>query len=529
MGNLDLKYYWAVFLRRLPYFAVMLALLSAIGLTMAFILPPVFVSRAAILVEPQQIPDELAQSTAPTDPYEQIQIIQRRVMTRANLLELADKVGLYADDPDAPSEAIIKSMARRITFTGAEPEEVGRFGPMPGAIVMGVAFEAPTAQFAARGANEVVSLIMAENQRIRTGRVTDTANFFEAEVEQLAAALERKSREIAEFKTANVESLPDSLEARRQQQVIEQERLLALEREEQALANERSTVIWVFERTGRTGTVALSPEEEQLEALKSERLQQLAVYAPGSARIRVLDTRIAALEALVEQQRAERTVPVPDGEGGATAAAPSSELDLELAPIDARLGFIAEEKAMIEQTLAGLQESIAVTPTNEMVLGGLERDLDNLQQQYEAATTRLAQAETGERIERSSKGERFTLVEPPVEPPSPDSPNRRLIAGAGVAGGLGAGLGLVLLLEMLNRSIRRPVDLTAGLGIQPLATIPYIRTRRETIWRRVLITGTLAAIFVVIPLILFLIHTYYMPLDLLLEQIKGAADAAPGA
>ena len=476
MGNLDLKYYWAVFLRRLPYFAVMLALLSAIGLTMAFILPPVFVSRAAILVEPQQIPDEMAQSTVPIDPYEQIQIIQRRVMTRANLLELADKVGMFADDPDAPTEDIIQNMAGRITFSGAEPEEVGRFGPMPGAIVMGVAFEAPTAQFAARGANEVVNLLLAENQRIRTGRATDTMNFFEGEVEKLSAALEQKSREIAEFKTANVESLPDSLEARRQQQVIEQERLLALEREEQALANERSTVIWVFERTGRTGTVALSPEEEELEALKSERLQQLAVYAPGSARIRVLDNRIAALEALVEQQRAERTVPVPDGEGGATATAPSSELELELAPIDARLGYIADEKAMIEKTLTELQASIAVTPTNEMVLGGLERDLANLRLQYENATARLAQAETGERIERSSKGERLTLVEPPIEPTEPDSPNRRLIAMAGVAGGLGAGLGLVLLLEMLNRSIRRPVDLSAGLGIQPIATIPYIRT-----------------------------------------------------
>jgi len=525
MGSLDLKYYWAVFLRRLPYFTVMLAFLSAIGLTMAFILPPVFVSRAAILVEPQQIPDELAQSMVPINPYEQIQIIQRRVMTRANLLGLAERVGMFEDLPDTPSEDIIRDTAGRITFTGANPEEVGRFGPTPGAIVMGVAFEAPTAQFAARGANEVVNLLLAENQRIRTGRATDTQEFFETGVEQLAAALERKSREIAEFKTANVESLPDSLEARRQQQVIEQERLLALEREEQALANERSTVIWVFERTGRTGTIALSPEEEELAALKSERLQQLAVYAPTSARIRVLDNRIASLESLVEQQRSERAIPVPDGAGGETIAAPTSELELELAPIDARLGFIAQEKAMIEQTLDELQASIAATPSNEMVLGGLERDLANLQLQYETATASLASAETGERIERSSKGERLTLVEPPIEPAKPESPNRRLIAMAGIAGGVGAGLGLVLLLELLNRSIRRPVDLSVGLGIQPIATIPYIRTHREIFWKRSLILVALTGIFVVIPLTLFLIHTYYMPLDLLLQQIKGAADA----
>ncbi len=525
MGNLDLKYYWAVFLRRLPYFAVVVAFLSATGLTMAFILPPVFVSQAVILVEPPQISDELAQSTVPIDPYEQIQIIQRRVMTRVNLLELADRVGMFDDEPDTPSEDIIQDMVKRITFTGAEPEDRGAFGPVPGAIIMGVSFEAPTSEFAALGANEVVNLLLAENQRIRTGRAADTQEFFDSEVEQLVAALERTSREIAEFKTANVESLPDSLETRRQRQVIEQERLLALEREEQALANERSTVIWVFERTGRTGTVELSLEEEELATLKSERLQQLAVYAPTSARIRVLDNRIASLEALVAQQRAERATPVLDGSGGETIAAPTSELELELAPIDARLGFIAEEKAMIENTLAELQASIAATPRNEMVLGGLERELANLQLQYETATASLASAETGERIERSSKGERLTLVEPPIEPDEPDRPNRRLIAVAGVAGGLGAGLGLVLLLELLNRSIRRPVDLSAGLGIQPLATVPYIRTRREVLWKRAAIFGALGAIFLVIPLGLFLIHTYYIPLDMLLQQITSAADA----
>ena len=48
-----------------------------------------------------------------------------------------------------------------------------------------------------------------------------------------------------------------------------------------------------------------------------------------------------------------------------------------------------------------------------------------------------------------------------------------------MVGGVGAGLGFILLLEMLNRSIRRPVDLTGQLGIQPFATIPYIRTPGE--------------------------------------------------
>jgi uncharacterized protein involved in exopolysaccharide biosynthesis len=53
MANLDLRYYWAVFRRRLPYFLVIATLIAAIGVTTAYILPPVYQSSASMLVEPQ--------------------------------------------------------------------------------------------------------------------------------------------------------------------------------------------------------------------------------------------------------------------------------------------------------------------------------------------------------------------------------------------------------------------------------------------------------------------------------------------
>lgn len=523
MGNFDLKFYWAVFLRRMPYFILASGFIAALGVTVAAILPPVYVSGARILVEPQQI--NLTEAAVALDPYEQIQIIQQRVMTRANLLELAEETGMFADAPDATTDDIIQGMARQITFAGSEPEDVGRTGPLPGAIIVRVAVDAPSAALAADGANAVVDLILEENARIRRTITENNVVFFQAEVEKFSKAIEEKSREIAEFKTANVEALPDSLVARRQQQLIEQERLLALEREETALRNERATAIWVYERTGRSGTLdTRSPEEEQLELLRSERLQRLAIYAPTSATIRVLDNQIASLEALVEEQRQTRSLPGPDGE---ISAEPTTELDLELAPIDARLEFIGQEKQMIENTLADLQQSIVATPQNEMVLNSLESDVLNLRQQFEIANDSLVQARRSDRIETSSKGQRLTLIEQPVEPPYPESPNRRLIAMAGIAGGIGAGLGLVLLLEMLNRSIRRSVDLSTHLGIQPLATIPYIRTRRERRVKQIIIAIALVLVFVVLPVGLFMIHTYYMPLDLLIDQIKGTLRGEP--
>lgn len=525
MANLDLKFYWAVFLRRLPYFLVIAALLSAIGVTVAAILPPVYRSQASMLVEPQQIPDDLAQTTVPVNPFEQVQIIEQRLMTRDNLLALADRIGLYAGQPEMSAGAKVGDIRERIEFIGFTPD-VTRSPDTPGATIIGVAFKGPTGELANKGANELVNLVLQENVKLRTTRAGETLDFFETEVGQISQALERQAERITAFKTENFDALPDSLEARRNRQILEQERLLALEREEAALKNQRATAVWVFQRTGRSSTMgALSPEEEELEGLKSQLIQQRAVYAEASPRIRMLQTRIGALEKLVAEQREGRAVLGADG----AAAAPASGLELELAPIDSRLEFIAQDKAAIEATLAELEISVQETPSNEMVLTGLERELANLQRRYDEAEAGLSQATVGERIEVMSKGERFSLIESPTTPSSPSSPNRKLIAAAGMVGGIGAGLGFILLMEMLNRSIRRPVDLTGKLGIQPLATVPYIRTPGETQRKRAIVIGVLVLIAVAIPAGLFALHTYYLPLDLIFDELLvklGIASAA---
>ena len=508
LANVDLKFYLSIFMRRVPYFLVIAAFLSAIGIAVASMLPPVYRSTAAILVESQQIPGDLARSTVPINPMEQIQIIEQRMMTRANILTLASRFNIYADQPGVTADSIVTDMRSRVEFRPA-----GGGGRNPGATIINISFSSEDPREAADITNELVTLILQENVSLRTGRAGDTLDFFENEVERLAGEMERISQRIMEFKSRNDTALPDSLAFRRNQQTLLQERMLQLEREASALQDNRARTVRMYERTGRVAGMAetRTPEEAELADLRRQLSRQRVIYAANNPRIRLLETRIAALETEVAEQRT-----LLDDE-----FEEMSPLDIQLADIDGRLEFIAEEKARMEVELTDLEESIQATPANALVLDGLERDYRNVQGQYNAAIDRLAAASMGERIEVMSKGERFTLVEPAVAPTSPEKPNRILIAGAGVAGGLGAGLGFIVLLELLNRSIRRPVELSSKLGIQPFATIPYIRTRQETRWKRGVVGGILALIVVGIPALLFAVHTYYLPIDLLMRQMLG--------
>ena len=136
-------------------------------------------------------------------------------------------------------------------------------------------------------------------------------------------------------------------------------------------------------------------------------------------------------------------------------------------------------------------------------------------------------AETGDLIEALSRGQRVSIIEQAVAPGQPESPNRPLIAAAGVGGGVALGLALVLLLELLNRAIRRPVDLTKGLGIAPFATVPLMRTQGQIRMRRAVILLAFLVVLAGIPLALWAVDTYYQPLDLLLNRLAGSLGLDP--
>ena len=150
----------------------------------------------------------------------------------------------------------------------------------------------------------------------------------------------------------------------------------------------------------------------------------------------------------------------------------------------------------------------------------LQRDYANLRAQYDQGVANRARAETGDTIEALAKGQRISVIEQAVSPREPDRPNRTVLAAAGVGGGMFLGLALVILLELMNTAIRRPVDLTSKLGITPFGTVPLIRTRWEVVRRQTIIFAAFAIAIVMIPIVLWLIHANVMPLDVILEKIK---------
>lgn len=516
--NGEIKFYLSLFWRRIHYFLIFLALGTAVGFTLAAVLPPVYRAQAILLVESQQIPSNLAESTVQTGATEQLQIIQQRILTRANILEMANRLNVYRGPGSAaaapmPADDIVADMRRRIEIDTSGGGG-GRGGPAQATIVR-VAFEASTGQMSAAVTNEVVTRILQQNVEIRTNVAGQTLEFFEEEVTRLEQELSTLGARILSFQEGNLNALPDSLDFRRAQQSAAQERLVQLEREEATLIDRRDRLVTLYETTGRVSPISasnLTPEERQLKGLQDELTGVLAILSPQNPRVKVLQARIAALETTVAAQSGAAQV---DSESGQQLSA----FEVQLADIDGQLDFLAARREEINRTLENLQTSIEATPGNAITLNTLDRNYANIRAQYDRAVANRARAETGDTIEALAKGQRISVIEQAIAPRDPESPNRPLIAAAGVAGGLALGLGFLVLLELLNSSLRRPIDLTRGLGIAPLGTIPLLRSRGEILRRRIVIVAMFAVVLVLVPATLWLMHTQVMPLDVALNRL----------
>jgi succinoglycan biosynthesis transport protein ExoP len=500
----DARFHLALFFRRIHYFILIAVIGTVIGLVMAFTLPPVYRAQAQLVVEAPQIPGDLASSTVETSVVEILEVIQQRLLTRANLLELSQQYDVHAASADLNPDNIVNDMRTRINIELP-------LGTRDRASFVRVSFDAPTGEMSAQVTNELVNQILQQNVEMRTSVAGQTLDFFERDVARLDAKLAEQGNRILMFQEANKNALPDSLDYRRDRQSSLQERVLQLERELSNLRDRRARLVEIYDRTGRTDILGetMTPEQRQLQQLKDQLASALVIYSPQNPRIRSLEAQIAALEAAnIRLGLGKQNAP------NITA------FEFQLSDIDGQISFIVEQKDVIEQELNELALSIDSTPTNSITLGTLERDYDNIRLQYTQATAGLAEARTGEQIEAQSRGQRITVTEQAVVPDSPSSPNRKLIVAAGIGAGIAGGIGLLVLFEIFNNTIRRPVELTNRLGTSTFATIPYIETRQDVMGRRWVAICVLFVVVVGTPAILYLVHSYYLPLDALFDKVS---------
>lgn len=521
-SELDPRFLLSVLLRRFPVFLLTAVVIFSGFAAAAVLIPASYTSSAKILVESQQIPTALVQSTVTSQATERLRVIQQRLLTRDNLLEIAAEYNVFRDRRDMSPSEIVDEMRRQSSFK-ADGLSSGRRGETAMAMVFTVSFTASNGSVAARVAGEYMTRILEDNLKLRTARAADTYEFFEQETQRLGGELTAIEAEIVDFKRANRDTLPETLDFRTNQLQRAQQQLQLLDREVANLQERRKNLLQILDNPA-----SLADEERPLtdsERIKKEMARELelrsALLSEQHPEIRALRTRIAALDEAIEQERADLEQQLSDS----SSQLVEDELNRvrqQIEEVDTRLSQIADETTQLERQEASLQRSIGETPNTQMALTALQRNYGNLQQQYTDARSKLAVSATGEQLELKQQAERFEVIDEATVPDAPTKPNRVMILLLGIGAGGGGGLALIIVLEFLNKAIRRPSDIINTLDMQPLAVIPYIYTDDE-LRRRIRAKWSMIVLGVGgVILALVLLHTYYLPLDMIARKVMVA-------
>lgn len=206
----DLSVYVQILKRRFWLIVIPFVLIFAIGFAVAMMLPAIYLSQGKILVESQQIPTELVRPTVTASAKERIQVIEQRVMSRENLLAIAEKFDVFGQKRQRFSGTeVFDQMRARARVQAYDLDVARRRDGLT--IAVTISFEHERPDIATRVANELMTLVLKEDARNRTNRAMETTKFLAREVRKHEEDLGRIDAQISEFKRRNSERVPEPL------------------------------------------------------------------------------------------------------------------------------------------------------------------------------------------------------------------------------------------------------------------------------------------------------------------------------
>ncbi|MEO6718405.1 MAG: Wzz/FepE/Etk N-terminal domain-containing protein [Novosphingobium sp.] len=418
---------------------------AILAIIAVFVLPPVYQSSALMLVQSPQLSNDVV-GTAGDTIERRMARIKEQVTSRPDLIALIDEHGLYRSKRAREAlSKIVSNMRDDISLTPTTIVQPG--GQTDRTVAFELAFDYSEPVAAQAVAQDLMERIVELDARGSAEQATNTVQFLTDQAKGLETKIAALQAQRAAISARNGAVLAGSGMMVGGNTGSYDIQIASIQRDNSLLLSQRNMA-----KTSDTRDPAVVSAEAALAGAR-------AVYSESHPDVVLAKQRLA--EAREFAKGPSRQVPV-------------NEIDQQIAFNNSQ---IAALRAAKERELAQVSSALsgqARAPLVQQQLGALEQSLTGLNDQYQEVSRRLLAAKAGVRAEDEQMGERLSVVEPPVVPDTPASPNRLLLAAIGLGGGLALGLLLALAVEIMLRPIRDPMDLERLLGRHPLGVIPVI-------------------------------------------------------
>jgi len=454
-------------------------------------LPDAYESTTFVIVEgPQSSPSSDRPSI---DMGRRLTTIRQQVMTRAGLLELIEKYGLYRrmEDRGEPADSIVAAMRSDITIdvSSARPDATDAFA---------ISYRAPNPEIARDVTKELANRLITDNMRAvqsqaageiealaaRSGELSAELRGMESKAPWLVSLKEDAipgpsetglrpaggvSRETIRAHATELANLRDQ-QYKLRQQVREMDGRISEQRH--VVQQQKGNPV------GRDGSAigALIAKRAELQGQRDNyvKAQGLTEKHP---RVVALDDQIDAVNraiAEVRRQEASAVTQTPEERELSALEFDRNKLKIETEVLDRQLD--REQGSVPEPNKASARVPDSAV-RRDAGSARLAQDYIGLRQSYKEVTARIQKARLDAEVIESGRIDRFRIIDDANLPEIPAWPNRRLLIFVSALVGLALGLVSFLLVNLRKlRSLRDAHDVAYYTGLPLLGEIPGMTT-----------------------------------------------------
>lgn len=430
---------------------------------------PVYQATAQILIDrdaPSVLPTkELDVSNRAADYYEtQYKLLEGRTLAA----KVVERLGLQ-NNPELTTGAFISPWERLRRTLGAEPgAAVDRDGmplspavasfrsrltvePVSGSRLVNLRFSAYDPNLASRAVNTLALLYIEQTLEFRYTASTEATSWLTERLKE---------------QRAKVASAEQALQVYR-----ERFGLVNLE-ERQSLVDQRLSSYASAANAARTDRIEKETLLKQMRALPALELQTFPLVAGGVA---VQKLRARQAELLEHEARLTQTLGDlhPElvrlrSETKAVEAAIAAEVQNIVRGLEAEFQSAWQKEASLEANLEGAKKEAVELNRKILDLEALKRDAGSNRELYQKLMDRAK--ETG--LESELKATNIRIVERADVPKSPIAPRSDRNLRFALLLGLALGVGLALLFEHFDNTLKTPEDVQEHLGLPFLGMVP---------------------------------------------------------
>jgi len=301
-----------------------------------------------------------------------------------------------------------------------------------------------------------------------------TRAFLKQQMEAQQADLRALEEQLAALRRENEEKLAEPFEVRVRQLVMLEDQLRQA-REQEAAAR-------IEIENARAQIIRDNPGIRELDRRIADTRAELALlsarYEPEHSQIAALQQRLAQLQG--ERQRMTEQIAALQahiGHGDITASLEAAgagvdSLLTEVRRAAARAAAKAREVATIELKIAEMRELLSEIEPIRAREQALKSDVEQARSRYNTLRERYNNASISYALGQFQAPERVKVIDAPSDPKAPITPPGIIYLVASVFGGISLGVGLGIVLELLDQRLRAARDFRKLAGVDVVARLP---------------------------------------------------------